>query len=483
MTHLDDAQLLERFSRRLADIEAEVPMPPAWRRPAAISSRAWRVQALPSATKLVVAGAIVALLGAWLLGGPRAGLLSQESASEPGAEASQPTSFAIAPGSYTIPWGINDVHLTVPAGWSRSPDGASLCKLDGETGCPEGGRVVLAVHEISRVVRDDVCRWDPTVPHQHFEMVGGSVDELVWVLTHQVGIHVSGPEDSTLGGYPAKRLVVTWPEDGCVGGPEGRFLWQDTSGPGSGFSVLFGGTGRIFVADVDGLRLVITSSYRGASDEDIAELDAIVDSIDIELGIKGLDAGRHSLSVDGVPFSFGVPTLTPGGWDQFDRISINKSILGPQGAEAMIYWASFPSGAEAQPCADLLGLPDDASAAEIAATMATAPGTELISGPSDALVGGRPAKHVVVRVLETFGCDPGFFYTWEDIPFGPLWPTTEVGDTIRAWIVDVDGKRLVIVGETHQGASLDRADTRLSEEAAAGLDAEIGDIIDSVRFE
>jgi hypothetical protein len=184
-----------------------------------------------------------------------------------------------------------------------------------------------------------------------------------------------------------------------------------------------------------------------------------------------------------VPLSFRVATRVEGGWDQFDRISINKSIVGPQGAEAMIYWTSFPDGANAQPCADLAGLPADATASEIAAAMAAAPGTELISGPSDAGVGGRAAKQVVVRVLETFGCDPGFFYTWDEIPFGPLWDTTEVGDTIRAWIVDVDGTRLVIVGETHESVSLDPADTRLTEEAAAGLDTEITDIIDSIRFE
>ena len=434
-------------------------------------------------TKFVVAGVIVALFGGFLLSGVLTPVPSHESTPGTDAAASRPASSEITPGSYTIPWGgINAVHLTVPAGWSRSPDGASLCKLDGETGCPEGGSVIIAVHEVSRVVRDDVCRWDPDVfPHPHFEMVGQSVDELVWVLTHQVGTQVSGPEEITLAGYPAKRLVVKLPENRCPDGPEGRFLWQDRSGPG--FSVLSGGTGRIDVVDVDGLRLVITSSYRGASSEDLAELDAIVDSIDIEPGITGLEEGRHSLAVDGVPLSFSVPTRVAGGWDQFDRISINKSIVGPQGAEALIYWTSFPDGAHAQPCADLAGLPADASASEIAAVMAAAPGTELIDGPSDASVGGRAAKHVVVRVLETFGCDPGFFYTWEDIPFGPLWDTTEVGDTIRAWIVDVDGTRLVIVGETHAGAGLDPADTRLSEQAAPGLEAEIDAIIDSIRFE
>jgi hypothetical protein len=444
----------------------------------------WRVGAMLGATKSVAALAIVALFVGFLLSGALMRAPSQEAGIGVGASASQQTSSKVASGNYSIPWGIGDtVHLTAPAGWWQSDDGASICQRTGEGGCPQGSRIDLTVHDVSRVVRDDVCRTDSDVfPHPHFEMVGQSVDELVWVLTHQVGTRISGPEDITLGGYPAKRLVVTLPADACPGGPEGRFLWQDTS-TGPGFEVLSGGTGRIYVADVDGLRLVITSSYRDAAPEDIAQLDAIVDSIDIERGITGLDEGRHSLTVDGVSLTYSISTRVTGGWDHFGRISINKSIVGPQGAEAMIYWTSFPDGAQAQPCAEVAALPDGATASDIAATMAAAPGTELVSGPSDTTVGGRAATHVVVKVLETFGCDPGFFYTWSDIPFGPLWSTTEVGDTIRAWIVDVDSRRLVIVGEPPAGASLDPADTRLTEQMAAGLDAEIDDIIGSIRFE
>jgi hypothetical protein len=65
-------------------------------------------------------------------------------------------------------------------------------------------------------------------------------------------------------------------------------------------------------------------------------------------------AGRHRLSrtVAGIPFSFTVPTA---GWEEFGRISINKSIFGPQGAEAIIFWASFPDGDTADPCAAVLG--------------------------------------------------------------------------------------------------------------------------------
>jgi hypothetical protein len=176
--------------------------------------------------------------------------------------------------------------------------------------------------------------------------------------------------------------------------------------------------------------------------------------------------GRRALTVDGVPFSFSVRTR---GWETFGSISINKSTVGPQGAEAIIFWTSFPDGDHADPCSQLLSPPVGRSAADLAAAVATAPGTKLVTGPSDVTVGGRAAKHVVLTVRQDVGCDPGFFYTWQDIPWGALWPMTGVGDTIRVWIVDVDGTRLFIEAET-------------SKQAGSGLKQEIQEIVESIRF-
>jgi hypothetical protein len=176
--------------------------------------------------------------------------------------------------------------------------------------------------------------------------------------------------------------------------------------------------------------------------------------------------GRHALTVEGVRFSLSVPTP---GWDKFGSISINKSIVGPQGAEAIIYWTSFADGDYADPCVRLLSPPVGASAADLAAAVSTAPGTKLVKGPSDVALGGRPAKHVVLAVRENVGCDPGFFYAWRDVELGALWPTTGVGDTIRVWIVDVDGARLFIAAAT-------------TEQASSELEKEIQQIIRSIRF-
>jgi hypothetical protein len=177
--------------------------------------------------------------------------------------------------------------------------------------------------------------------------------------------------------------------------------------------------------------------------------------------------GRYSLTVEGVPFSFSVPTP---GWERFGSISLNKSTVGPQGAEAMIYWTGFPEGIYADPCGHLRSASVGPSAAELAAAVSMAPGTTLVTGPSDVTVGGRAAKHVVITVREDVGCDPGFFYTWQDAEEGALWPMTDVGDTIRVWIVDVDGTRLFIAGETKTAAGSE-------------LEQEIQQIVESIRFD
>ncbi len=177
--------------------------------------------------------------------------------------------------------------------------------------------------------------------------------------------------------------------------------------------------------------------------------------------------------MNGVPFSFTVPGA---GWERFGDISINKSETGPQSAEAILYWSSFPDGYYedpyghfAAPCAQLLSPPVGPSAADLAAAVSTAPGTELVTGPSDSTVGGHPARHVVLAVRKTVGCDPGFFYTWHDVKGGALWTATRVGATIRVWIVDVKGTRLFIASATTRYAS-------------SSLDKEIKQIIGSIRF-
>jgi hypothetical protein len=191
--------------------------------------------------------------------------------------------------------------------------------------------------------------------------------------------------------------------------------------------------------------------------------------------VSGSHGARQTLTEKGVRFSFNVPANT--GWErristgQAPRgpISLNKSIMGPQGAEAVIYWTSFPGGDYADPCARTLGRSVGPSVADLAAAVTSASGTRLVRGPADTRLGGRHARHVVVTVRKDVGCDPGFFYAWRDVVGGALFPTTSAGDTIRVWIVAVRGTRLFVAAITTV-----QADSR--------LEREVEQIIESIRF-
>jgi hypothetical protein len=192
-----------------------------------------------------------------------------------------------------------------------------------------------------------------------------------------------------------------------------------------------------------------------------------------------IPSGRHFVTIDGIPLSFDQPNE---GWEGRE-VYMSKNTEGPQGAEAIIFWATFPGGRIDSsshtyiPCIDVLGSPESRSAGDLAGAVAAAPGTDVVSGPSDVTVGGRAAKHVALfatySIVGSGPCSPALFYSWdaEKDPYGgAFWGTTTPGDTIRVWIVDVDGTLLFIEAATHWNAG-------------SAVELEIQQIIDSIRFE
>lgn len=203
-------------------------------------------------------------------------------------------------------------------------------------------------------------------------------------------------------------------------------------------------------------------------------------SVEVDPKWGDYSIGRHHQYVDGVAFT----VLIPGrGWeptvprgismpalDGQARISVNRSYHGPQDAEAMIYWTSPFGALYTDPCQKVLGTSAEQPIAELASVVAAAPGTELVSGPSDVTLGGRSAKFIALRVSEDMGCSPGYFFSWDSFPGGALWLGADVGDTIRVWIVDLGGRNLFIAAET-------RAD------AEAGAGSDVREIVESIQFE
>ena len=427
-----------------------------------------------AATALVVVAvvAINLLPLSGVVGGP---FTSPSSSARPAATL-RPTPdlpAEIEPGSYVISTPQVRVSLTMPAGWSG--DETNIWRL------PPGGwrgmlELAVTPFEVSHAVTD-VCADEADID---FVEVGPTVEDLTSALENQVGVLRAGPTDITLGGYPTKKFELTLLSE--CSGSQGHGFWADATLT-YGFGLKQHETGTVYVVDVDGDRLVLTSQYGAdASAEDIAQLEAVTASIDIEpvpnpgprtgVGPGGwLAIGRHALTVDELPLSFSVPALVRDrGWARYGSLSISKDTRGSQGAEAMIYWTGFPDGQYTDPCASLSSLPVGASAADVAAALSNTPGTEVVSGPTDAAVGGRTASYLMLTVREDLGCDPGFFFTSEPPPGGPGWWTTDVGDTIRVWIVDVDGTLLFIAGETKPTADLQ-------------LEQELQQIVDSIEFE
>ena len=207
--------------------------------------------------------------------------------------------------------------------------------------------------------------------------------------------------------------------------------------------------------------------------------------------------GKVSRTVEGVRFSFVVPRT---GWEngpiervgrtksrplfRIHSLSISKSMVGGQAAEAVVFWTGFRDRTEAAPCERLLGPVIGQSTAAIATAVARAPGTKLVAGPTRVTVGGRPATHVVLTVREDLGCEPGYFFAWRprNVCWGACWLSqSSVGNTIRVWIVDVGGTRLFIDAEMRKQHA--RTGEAVPPRVYREVEQEITKIIGSIRFD
>jgi hypothetical protein len=156
----------------------------------------------------------------------------------------------------------------------------------------DAGHVVLSITTIDNVVREGCLDHTPLEP-----AVGPAVDDLADALSRLAPFEVSAPpSDVTALGYTGKHLQLTVPDLPVTGTGDDR-LFSECSGdhlnswfaPNLGSRAFYGYNGEagrtedFWILDVDGTRLVIVvTSSQEAPKEDLAELDAIYDSIRIE---------------------------------------------------------------------------------------------------------------------------------------------------------------------------------------------------------
>jgi hypothetical protein len=182
----------------------------------------------------------------------------------------------LEPGTYAIPAGrVTPARLTfeVPEGWS--------VRYLGFVKHQDQPREIGLTTYIVTHVYTDTCAQEG-----EFELmpIGPSVDDLVTALQGLGGAEVSPPVDTTVDGYPAKRVDISMPPDIDLASCRVPALqiWANEAETDF-FARIPGASDSIYAVDVDGQTLVIVTGHLpGASASDVAEVDAILASVQIE---------------------------------------------------------------------------------------------------------------------------------------------------------------------------------------------------------
>jgi hypothetical protein len=257
----------------------------------------WPARRTPTMNKFLAIGlgaaaVVVALfVGVQLFGSPSGGTGGQASPTatvEPTAEPTpEPTPAGLLPeGPFMILDGQADdpaalappLTVTIPApDWYGEVGGGTLVKNDSYDP-PDGSAMIIFVQP-EFIVYGDACHWESTVP----ESPATTVDDVVAALSSQASRDASEPVDITLGGYAGKSITLEVTNDAdftdCDPGYGGSW---DCGGDGVSPCGYHSGPGEIdtiYILDVDGPIMVWnTSYYAGTPAEDVAELEAIVQS-------------------------------------------------------------------------------------------------------------------------------------------------------------------------------------------------------------
>ena len=176
--------------------------------------------------------------------------------------------------------------------------------------------------------------------------------------------------------------------------------------------------------------------------------------------------GRHSFATPSLMFTLDLPTE---GWAPTDpgcsACLIDTSAIQKggaprtQAADAVLLQFGHVDGVYADPCGAQPGT-RTTLAEVLASDVASLPGVDVLTPPTDVTVGGFPAQYVVIRVRDDIPCAAGAFRMWYDLPAENEDPrfATAAGQTNRIWILDMDGSHLWIEAETYEGADPDLAE-------------------------
>jgi len=251
----------------------------------------WRTPDMNSYAKLAIAAAavvVVVFIGINLL--PRSGGIGGGTATPSPSPSPSPTSTpspsstptAVFPPMGKLATGARHsmtrdgvrFSLSVPTSdWFSNGDFA----IDKSGGVTPDGAGFIFWGDAPIGVFADPCAQKRSPP------VGPSVADLAEAVTTVPGTDVvSGPSDVTVGGHPAKHLVLTVREDvGCTA--ESFYLWYAATPGLARFATELGSTIGVWIVDVDGKIVWIDGeTFKGAGPEPGNQIQQIVDSIAFE---------------------------------------------------------------------------------------------------------------------------------------------------------------------------------------------------------
>jgi hypothetical protein len=465
-----------------------------------------------SATKLVVAAAILALLGGTVIFGISLGP-SPDPSPSPTAPATPLADGPLAAGTFqTTPFAdpgsdaclkplqascadtTNDdgirIAFTVPEGWEANGPDAIFRSWGTPPGAAPGGAALLFLRGAS--LANDPCHNDGTGDNP----VGPGVDAFANALTAHPLLDVTDPVDVTVGGRSGKYLELRVPSDPTIQGSseptnlEGCPVyrpwkpWFQAQGPGDRW--------RLWILDVEGVRVLVQAvDVPDTSAEVETEVQSVVDSMRFDAPPQPVALPESADLVAGTSYFMddmwgdGSPRLIltiPGdGWRSSGTWNVQKPDVDEPGdrmAVAMTPWRV--DNLKADPCRSVTGgdvTPPVGPTVDDLVTGLEQQSADTPVSVGDVTLGGWEGKRVELTLpvgLDIATCeDPASpelprFARWLEsgTPGGHIYGN---GQEDVAYILDLNGLRAVI-------------DTSVLPGAADADVAELESLVESMRF-
>ena len=268
----------------------------------------WPARRIPFMNKFVslglgAAAVVVALvIGTQMLGAPESGGVGGASTTEPTSSTTPSPTMGptVAPTPTPTPEGllpegphvildgqaddpannIPPLTVTIPApGWYGEVGGGILVKGPVDDYRPPDGTGMIVFTQREYMVYGDACTWRTTVP----DAPATTVDAFVAALSSQGSRRASEPVDITLGGYAGRSITLEVPDDvdvtACDPGYGGSWSCDADGMSPCGYHTGPEEIDTVYVLDIDGVIMAWqTGHHTGTSAEDVAELEAIVQS-------------------------------------------------------------------------------------------------------------------------------------------------------------------------------------------------------------